>query len=480
MRLLETLLFTCLFLLCTNFQSKAQEQLGLRTDNYSGVNSIMLNPANFNSYALQWDVNVAGVGVFGENSYGYIKNTRLLDIFRAYPDIQVEGAFDYDNENEIPDSVLVTDYYTTNRKTYYMGQATILGPSFAIKIGNGQTFGLFTNFRAASSSHDIPPSLNFYFWDKTPYYEEIDVSPVKGAAMAWSEIGLNYSKRFETYNGYMDLGASVKVLQGYEGFFYENKSRVNITQIPNDTVSMDGPNMIYGFTTTNATREIDPKVKQNGIGMAFDLGLVYTIDGDYDTYQWKFGIGVLDIGKIQFNRNAQFHEVNTDNTVQLNKRDYLELNTLEEAAKLFSYQAFGDSTASLENRSFGIWLPGAISLQADYAFTPNIFVNGLIIQRLGYRTAAVERGNLVAVTPRFEHRWFGASLPISLYNYEEFNVGASFRIGFLTFGSENLGSFFRKSDFTGTDFYFALKVNPFNLNFGGSNNRGKGAKCYYF
>ena len=70
--------------------------------------------------------------------------------------------------------------------------------------------------------------------------------------------------------------------------------------------------------------------------------------------------------------------------------------------------------------------------------------------------------------------------------YEEFNVGASVRLGFITIGSENLGSIFKKSDFTGSDIYFALKVNPFNIDFGGrairsgSKNRGKKSKCYRF
>ena len=478
MRLIGTLLPTCLFLLFLNSSLQAQEQVGLRTDNYSGVNSLMLNPANFLSSDLMWDVNIVGAGVFGETNYGYIKNTNLLKIERLLPN--VEGAFDYDDENLLPEDALITDYYITNRKTYYMGLTTVLGPSFSMKLKSGQTVGLFTSIRAASSSHDIPPSLNFYYWDQTPFYQEIDVSPAKGAAMAWSEIGLNYGKRFETYNGFIDLGASVKLLQGYEGFYFENKTRVNMTQMPNDTVSIAGPNMIYGFTTTNDSREVDINIQRNGIGMAADLGLVYTVEGAYvDTYSWRFGFGILDIGKIHFSKNAQSHEINTDNNVILNKRKYLEVNSIEEAAHLYSYQALGDSTASYAGNRFSIWLPGAISLQADYCVTPNVFVNGLIIQRLGYKQAAVERGNFIAVTPRFEHRWYGVSMPISMYNYEEFNVGISLRLGFLTIGSENLGSYFNSSDFTGSDFYFALKVNPFSLNLG-SGNRGKSAKCYYF
>ena len=111
MRLIGTLLSTCLFLLLHNLDLKAQEQLGLRTDNYSGVNSIMLNPSNFVSSKLDWDVNVIGVGAFGETNYGYIYNTNVIDIMRKVPN--VTGAFDIDEENEVPDSVLITDYYDT-------------------------------------------------------------------------------------------------------------------------------------------------------------------------------------------------------------------------------------------------------------------------------------------------------------------------------------------------------------------------------
>ncbi len=478
MRQIGTLLSACLFLFIIDSDLKAQEQLGLRTDNYSGVNSLMHNPANFLGGAFRWDANVAGFGLFGENSYGYIHNTHLLEIAKLYP--KVDGAFDYDNENQFPDNTLMTDFYDSNRKKYFFGMATVLGPSFAIKFENGQTFGIFSNFKAATSSHDIPSSFNFYFWDRTPFYQEIDLSPVKGAAMAWGEIGINYGRRFETYNGYIDLGASVKLLRGYEGMFFENKTRVNVTQLPNDSLTISAPNFIYGLTTTNASKDPEMKLNPNGVGMGVDLGFVYTIDGDYDIYQWKFGVGVLDIGKIHFNRNAQMHEIKTDQFFKIDKDEYTGSYTAEEAIKLLSYEALGDSTASLTNRAFSIWLPGAISLQADYAFTSNIFINGLIIQRINYKKAAVERGNFIALTPRFEHRWYGVSFPISFYNWEEFNFGASLRLGFITIGSENIGSYFKRSDFTGSDFYFAIKVNPFNISGGASKNRGKKTKCFYF
>ena len=91
--------------------------------------------------------------------------------------------------------------------------------------------------------------------------------------------------------------------------------------------------------------------------------------------------------------------------------------------------------------------------------------------------------------PRFEHRWFGASLPVVIYNYEKFRLGVAVRLAYLTIGTDHLVSLFKSNEFTGTSFYVALKFNPFNINWersgGGSGNRniggrGKAMGCYQF
>lgn len=473
---MKILISTCLSLFVITFNLSAQEQLGLRTDNFSGVNSLALNPANFLSGSLKWDANIAGAALFGETNYGFLHNTHLAEIARLAP--EVESVLDYDSENRFPANTLMADFYDTSRKKYFTGLATILGPSFSIKFESGHSLGIFTNLRAAASSQKIPASFNFYHWDRTPFYESIGTSPVQIAAMVWSEVGLNYGRRFLTNRGKLDLGVSVKILQGYEGFFFDNKTGVNVTQLPNDSFDIEGPHFAFGLTTSNTSGE-DVTINKNGNGVAFDLGAVFTIDGDDDSYKWKIGFSILDIGKIKFNKNAAQHEIETYDNFTIVTDDYSGRDDVDDMIKLLSHTALGDSTASLTKNEFGIWLPGAISFQADYSVTPNVFVNGLLIQRFKYQSAAVERGNLLAITPRFESRWLGVSLPLSLYNWNEFNFGAALRLGFVTIGSENLGSYFKRSDFTGSDFYLAVKVNPFNLK-SGKGSRGKNVKCYFF
>jgi hypothetical protein len=167
---------------------------------------------------------------------------------------------------------------------------------------------------------------------------------------------------------------------------------------------------------------------------------------------------------------------------------FQEAEQLDDLVQLFSQQTLGDSLASRVAEEFNLALPGAFSIQADYAVSPFFFANATLVQRISLGGATAPRGNLLALTPRFEHRWFSASLPVSLYNWQHLRVGFAARLAFLVVGSDHLGSFVGKGDYHGTDFYIALKINPFetNLNlFGGGGGKrrygGKGkVKCYDF
>lgn len=459
-----------------------QEQLGLRGESYSGVNSLLLNPANGPSSSFSWDVNVASAGIFFESNYGYLQNTNVPEILRLLP--EVAFAADFNSERDFPENTLIADYYDNGRRKFVSAQTDIMGPSFMINLESGHSFGLFTRFRSAVSSQNIPGELNYYFFDRTPTGQEINVDPFSVAAMAWSEVGINYAVHMPTDVGNLDVGVSIKFLQGYEGFYFDSKKSFGLTQLGGDSLNFNLPDFALGFTNTNATGEYNG-LTRNGGGIGIDLGMVYTIDGDHDLYLWKFGASLMDIGRVNFKKNAQKHRFALVDMSIIDPDDYRDMEDVEDILTLLSSQFLDSSTESQDGGTFGIWLPGALSLQADFHPIPMFYVGGLIVQRLPYQKAAIKRDNLIALTPRFEHRWFGAMMPISLYNYRNINLGLSLRLGFLTIGSDNLGSFVGRSNVTGSDFYVGLKVNPFKVYLGGGGGgngwkRGKNVKCYQF
>ncbi len=85
-------------------------------------------------------------------------------------------------------------------------------------------------------------------------------------------------------------------------------------------------------------------------------------------------------------------------------------------------------------------LPTVINLNFDYRIVRNVYVNVMFIQSIrkkasvGYRTQSV-----LGVTPRFESRWFDASVPVVLSDdYRNLQIGLAFRMGPLYFGSDNI------------------------------------------
>ncbi len=456
----------------------AQEQLGLRFDNYSGINGVTLNPTSNLTSPFRWDINLVAAGVFVENNYGYIGNTSVLNATKAdniysAPDL-AEGF--RPNEND-----LVADYYNNGKKKYGSAVLDVMGPSFMVNLESGHSFGLFTRVRASASIRNIPSHLGYYQVKQVAYEEPVDISKGKSAGMGWSEIGVNYAINMPTSDGNIGFGINLKFLQGYEAYYFKNSTNTSITNSVGDTISFPSANFEFAFTDSN-TEEDNTGLSNNGNGLGIDLGASMVIGSDGRDYTWKFGASIIDIGRINFKNNAQKHVFQTNTPFSLAAQDYESITDVDKGIQKLSQDVLEDSLASRAGNQFGIWLPAALSLQADYQFIPNLYVNATLVQRIPMGKAALQRDNLLAISPRLETRWFGASLPLVLYNYTDFRVGTALRLGYLTLGTDHIGSLFgQQKKFSGADFYVALKINPFKLNLGGGGRRrGKGVKCYDF
>jgi len=322
-------LFCLLFFTLSFTKLSSQEQLGLRLDNYSGVNGIVLNPAANLTSPFRFDINLISAGVFADNNYGHIRNTNLFHFIKNSQD-----------ESNLIDAV--------------------------------------------NTPNDI----------RIPLGEAIDIAPTNVAGMVWSEFGINFAPAFFTYNGKFSLGITAKYLTGYEAAFAETPNTLQITQFPGDSLQLENGLINFGFTDSNTNSDIDPAVRKNGQGFSFDVGAVMTIEGDDDGYIWRLGASILDIGQITFSKNAQFHQIDqpTDSLLGiLPIDDYDGFADLSDYVNLLSSQTLGNSLASRVGDRFSIGLPTALSLQADYQFYPDFYVNATLVQRLKFTSLVRHR-----------------------------------------------------------------------------------------
>jgi hypothetical protein len=460
----------------------AQEQLGVRLDTYMGLQTSFLNPANTASFPLRWNLNLAGASLFIDNSYLYLDKTNMLHSLANIE--QIKPITDFKNSTPTADDI-VLNFYRGNRNSYGITDIKVNGPSVLFRVKQ-HSFGAFYNLRYMSEATNVPSELNYDKYERLPYRKIIDMPPLSGRMMFWDEFGANYAFQWETNSGKAQIGINAKILRGYEGAYAGSWSKTEFARYPKDTVYVGVPDFSFGITTGNidniANQSYD--LQRQGLGLGFDIGANWYLAEYEDTYEWKFGASLMDIGKINFSPTAELHYINKITPTNLvTSNDFDGVKTPTQWLRRLSAITMGDSLKSLRANKFAIAMPMALHLAAEYQFYPHAFATFILQQRIKQQDAPLHRGNLVALVARYERRWFSATLPLSLYNYRHFRTGVAMRLGYLTLGTENLGSWLVKKKLTGTDFYFALVFNPFNLNWmfpSKDKAFSKRVKCYQF
>ena len=143
--------------------------------------------------------------------------------------------------------------------------------------------------------------------------------------------------------------------------------------------------MAFGFTNT-AIDVDDYQVESNGTGIGFDIGFTYAIQDYSDSYRLKFGLALLDIGRIHFNKNTEDHLINKSTTFGFNPRNLEDVTDFRDGLEQLNNELFDDTTRTLVGNNYAIWLPGAISLQADYVINEKCFCECDFDSKTGYQS----------------------------------------------------------------------------------------------
>jgi hypothetical protein len=449
-----------------------QVQLGLRLDNYAGINGIFFNPAAPMTSSFGWDANLAGASAFFYNNYAFIEQSSLFDLTKA-GDSRFILAFHREEYKDIPGRKFAIDFYQNDRRRHLLEQANVTGPSFFVRINDQHSVGFFSRARQLGNARNVDTDFSYYSYNRRPFFDPFEAEPFQMNLIGWSELGLNYLLQLPANSGLIGIGVSAKLLQGWEAAYLDSPEPFELTKLPGDSLRGQPFTFEYGLTTSNLNGEFfDPAVKGRGVG--FDIGFLYTIQDGDDGYRWKFGAALLDIGIIRFDEAAQQHRTTPDDLSEIGWEDYMDFRGPKDVLPTisrFSEQILGDAGASLVDDQFSMTMPSTLTLQADYRLNDYFYLNGTVVQGFPPSATAAHMGSLFAVTPRLETPWFGASMPVSLYQMQELRFGLSLRMGFLFIGTDDLGSVFGSSRLNSADLYFALKLWPF-WNKGGKGGRG--------
>jgi hypothetical protein len=447
----------------------AQQDLGIRNGNYAGIQGALLNPSSIADSKLKWDVNVLSVEEVFDNNFLYAPKSSLK--FLGFKNI-IEGA--------IHETIFGTHYDPGQpNKLYNLTFSTeILGPSFFIKVAKKHEIGLTIAGRGYANIRDITGNLGqnafAYFQQSSLWDTTFHDNTTRVNTMGWLEYGLHYATViYSQGRDELKMGLSLNYLQGIAAAYAKN---VNVNYNIADTAHLIFTNssIDYGRTNTDTYRKISSYNDLNhGHGFGMDIGFTYVhltdqaaytgeqgrpvpADPEKSNYVYRIGISLLDIGSINFNRNAAAYHLQANGADFSNwhQSKFSGNEQLDQTLSAVFYH--GDSTRSLAADHFNMGLPSAVSIQADWNVYEHFFANATIIKGFGHGSGqGVTRPDVYSITPRYETKNYEVSLPMSLLYYGVWRprLGLALRAGYFFIGGDAPGSILKLRSLEGADFY---------------------------
>jgi hypothetical protein len=460
-----------------SFKFYAQLQLGMRLDNYNGLQSLQLNPANSMDLKNKWELNLVSGGAFLSNSYFLFENTTILGLIansdKIGPNPRLKDVF------PVRGATIFYNYYDYPKTAFAASQVSVSGPSFQTKINDNTSIGIYSSYKMIANADDLPTKIGYYDYERQLYYDVFDLEPFEVNVMTWGELGINYAKKFNYDDHSVTIGGNLKYLMKNTSIYFKNNSVSKMAKLNKDSIRFDLTNFELGLVQDYS--KVDKIFNVNGNGnLGLDLGFTYSKFGfDSEDIIEKYSVSIVDIGGLTFNQDAEIHQGIVNTSVSLRNKDYNNVDAKNVYPKIrqFSNLVYNDSIKSKIGNGFTMGLPTSFIFNYDRKINNNLYVNALVSQSIQIHEHQVRNANILAVSPRFQKYWYTISTPLSLVNYRNLQVGLSMRIGPLTIGSDNFLPFIIKQDINSADMYFAIKVPGFKL--GQKNKFKKGVRCYW-
>lgn len=469
----------------------SQDMQAITSSKFAGVNGLTLNPSLPVLSPLYLDINIASANAFIQNNYIYIfskedKLNRLID-----------GS----NGNLSSTDNFYSDYYTPGLK-HGQVDVRVTGPSMSLIAGK-HAFSIFSGVRSVTSFKDIPHTLAKFFYEGLYFPAQYDMTfnypdEITFGSLNWAEMGLNYSGIvYEKYDHTISAGFSIKKLSGYAGT-YVTMNNLSY-RVPNyDSLIVYNVDLEAGLSApVDYNGNSFNSSLFRGKGTGFDIGVTWEkklpngrpnshfsklCAQSYTPYLMRVGIALTDIGTVRFTENSIKLKVE-NGSLFWPGISQLEFNNINYITGELSNRFFGNPNSLREGNEFRMSTPMMLNIHTDLSITGMIlnqtssslsynlnnrrgfarngewFCSSVLMIPLKTNYATVAKSSVVSVATRYETRHFQAGINASFWNFSNLLIGAHIRIGYFFIGSDDLVSFMKVRDYTGTSVYAGLKFN---------------------
>jgi outer membrane protein OmpA-like peptidoglycan-associated protein len=456
---------------------------GLNASNWAGITTISQNPAIADN---RYHIDIALGGILlaaNNNSIGVPSKSIVFN-----PLINQSANVDFFADNMFGGGNIVSrksKMFNATKRTQIQGPLSFL-VAFGLRNENAIGFSYHLNF--IKNVHGVNGDFYNYFNNFFNSSNSIlDTKEFKNQSFgitsyAWSDFGITYSRVLLDKNEHMFKGGiTLKYIQGMSAE-YLNASNVDVT-FYNKYRTAYFDNATFNYSRTEnvlSLSKFNLNFGQAKPTFGADFGFVYewrpkiaehryTMDGlknirarDEDLHLIAVGLSLTDIGVINFSKAPQVKSFNLNgyysNTSEFSNNYDFKNGGYQRLEAFVSDTAYAKPRSSPDN--FKIPLPMRITMFMDVNIKKGFGVNlnARIYPTMTKSVLYARDVSTFTLTPRYDIKWFGAYLPISVDVNKNFNLGISARLGPVFFGFQNLLAWFLPKGVFNGEFFASAHI----------------------
>jgi outer membrane protein OmpA-like peptidoglycan-associated protein len=504
-------LLTILIVLSVSISSYSQEFIGLRQSNYSGIMGSDLNPASIADSRFKFDLLIFGGYVGGFNNHLTFNTRKMPHWWSKSFNSDYESSANWMNNGDLGKLVSVDSAAAFNgsdaqlfeinnnnkeRAAFLNMELDVL--NFMITIDRKRAIGFQIRNRTIFNADDVSPELirlasnDFEF--QNLFNSNINDADFNLSFNSWIEYNLSYAQILSDRNQhFFKAGGKLKFLQGVAAAYLHSTDLK--FDIQNDTTANSiYANFDYGYSE-NLGGYIENKTPgdeftgssindfTSKLGLGVDIGVIYEwrpdwqkykydMDGktdlwmrDKNKYKLKVGLAINDIGGMKYQKGGSSNNFNMSVGVfDLQKFDNTKgFTSLDSTLQSFLDSGYVTSDKS-DDRDFYMNLPTHLNLDVDYNIYKNFYANFYtrINMNFGNDQNSVHYPTSFALTPRFDHKRWGVSIPLSYNRVAGFRTGLALRLfNYLSIGTGDIKPLFapgKDINIRGVDVFVGLRA----------------------
>ncbi|MGN6567208.1 MAG: DUF5723 family protein [Flavipsychrobacter sp.] len=440
----------------------AQRYFGIATGNWSGTNSLYLNPANIADSRDKIAIDIFSVNAGIDNNLGGVNFGNAI-------------------KNRSDSNNLTSIFNFGNRANFSMlaPYAEIRLPGIMVSINHKHSLALTARIRGMDQFNNFSTNIFRSIIDES-YKNSVGDYALTGQHFnwtlnTWSEIGLTYGGvLFDNGKNQIKGGLSLRYLSGIAYISLVSKNLDAHYYSANDSLVVRTTDLAFASNIITTEDQLSHGItnsdllnnffgSKGGHGIGADVGFVYEYRPDYDHYRYdmdgeknitdysknmykfRLSVAVTDIGSINYNTgNKVAHLTGNGTLAASNIKD-----SVQDYNSFVNYASRHGFAADSSSASASVHLPTTLVLGFDYKIYRRFYANltyvGNLVNRDNFSNSYY---NQLTLTPRYDTRLFSVGLPIT-YSWltQSMKLGLGVRFSGFFIGSDDMLAMFSNSQY---------------------------------